>query len=167
MKIINIMKYLKSYNFNKKFLQNTEDVEDILQELKDEGYTVHVTYKINDSPFFINVHIFKLGSRGKLFFPINDVVSEIQRLLDYMESNKFKCRVTVSMNPINAKKAELAGPVKGVQPFVIHGPFSWNEEVIRQDFIDKYDVNPRLLGIKINEVDIHFEKIIPTVNKTI
>lgn len=72
------MKYLREYkSYNFRFL-NSEEVEDILVSLKDNGF------EINSAENFNEVHSIIISKKDLSEFKINDVSDEINFLINYI-----------------------------------------------------------------------------------
>lgn len=144
------MRHLKSYKSNRKFQNIIKNINDICQELKDQRFHIEVTHSdfLNqEPPYYIRIKIsnyIKDNPNKSRFFTIDPILSDVQRLLDYMELNKFECSIRVEMNPITAKSSDLKVKTKlGVQYLDIPN-----------NYINKDYINPKILGSKISELMI-------------
>lgn len=136
------MKHLKSYNFKQRFESIIQDVDDIFQELRDDGYNISVLPFLpldHENPC-IGIEI----TKNHKFFIINPILADVQRLLDFMQLKKFQTEISANMNPIVIKTLgiDVNRGGKGIRYVNIN------------DFVNKFDIDPRILDKRISTLEI-------------
>ena len=146
------MKHLKSIfeKSNHSQDQFRKDVYDILQELRDDGFTAYVSTKSGQAQGIYSVIISKdipdqeeALLKVKAWFRLSEVSDTILRICDYASSNNIKYRVFVN------------GP-SGWSKLPLQSPGSRSVELTTAISPDFSKIDYKFPDLKIDYVGIHF-----------